>query len=105
QCREDPLKSLDNSISIIGTLEPSVDEGVDNSGYGVAIWDDIDPTLTSFDILITGLSNGYKVVEDAATGKKVTQRKTLQLKFARPGDQFNQNEREIKYLGHEWIYQ
>lgn len=114
QLREDPLQPLENSISAVGMIQPSVDEGVDLPISGVAIWEDVNPRLNSFDVLIEGLSNGFRelkdsqtneTVIDSATGKPKTQRKTLVLKFARPGDEFNQNEREIRYLGYEWIYQ
>jgi hypothetical protein len=114
QLREDPLQPLENSVSIVGMIKPSADEGVDESLYGVAIWEDVNPRLNSFDILIEGLSNGFKELKDSqtnepvldpATKKPKAQRKTLVLKFARPGDEFHLNEREIRYLGNEWIYQ
>jgi hypothetical protein len=114
QLREDPLKPLENSVSVVGMIKPSVEEGIDESIAGVAIWEDVNPRLNSFDVLVEGLSNGFKELKDAqtnepsidpATGKPKTQRKTLILKFARPGDEFNQNEREIRYLGNDWIYQ
>jgi hypothetical protein len=114
QQRQDPLQPLENSVSIAGMIKPSVEEGIDEPLFGVAIWEDVNPRLNSFDVLIEGLSNGFKelkdpqtneAVLDEATGKPKTQRKTLVLKFARPGDEFNQNEREIRYLGNEWIYQ
>ena len=131
QSREDPLRPLENSITIIRDLKPSTDEADDNSAYGVAIWDatplpappkgqartTLDPTFNGFKILIEGLSNSVqferdeqgkmqiKTIKDPVTAEEKVQRKTLFLKFARPGDEFNQNEREIRYLGHEWIYQ
>jgi len=116
QSREDPLQPLENSVTAIQTIEPSNEEGLDRekSIYGVAIWEDVNPRLNSFDILIEGLSNGFKELKDPATGESIkdpatgqvkAQRKTLILKFARPGDEFNQNEREIRYLGFDWIYQ
>lgn len=115
QSREDPLRPLGNSVTAtLNDLEASVDEGDQQPFYGVAIWKDVNPRLNSFDILIEGLSNGFKELKDPTTGEPVkdpvtgqtkAQRKTLQLKFARPGDEFNQNEREVRYIGHEWIYQ
>jgi hypothetical protein len=114
QSREDPLQPLENSVSVVGMIKPSVEEGVDETINAVAVWEDVNPRLNSFDILIEGLSNGFKELKDPqtnesvidpATNKPKAQRKTLVLKFARPGDEFNQNEREIRYLGSEWIYQ
>ena len=104
QTRENPLRPLENSVTMVGLLEPSIEEGIDKPKYGVAIWDGIDPSLNSFSILIVGFSNGYRKSEGPTTGQTAVQRKTLQLKFARPGDKFFQNEREIRYTGHEWIY-
>jgi hypothetical protein len=105
QARENPLQPLENSVSIMGNIEPS-DEGVDNSLYGVAVWDldAKDHTLNGFDVFIGGLSNSFKRIEDPVSGETEVRRKTLQLKFARPGDEFNQHEREIRYLGEEWTY-
>jgi hypothetical protein len=105
QDKENPLQPLENSVTVIGDLPPSTDEGVDHSVYGVAIWEAVDPKLNAFDILITGLSNGFKTLDDPAKEQKKVQRKTLVLRFARPGDEFYQNAREVRYLGQEWIYQ
>jgi hypothetical protein len=104
QAREDPLRPLDNSVTIVGEVEPSAEEGIDKSRYGVAIWEGIDPKIHSFSIYVLGLSNGFHTLDDAATGEPKVQRKALELKFGRPGDEFYQNEREIHYLGQEWIY-
>ena len=126
QSREDPLQPLENSVTAIGELEPSVEEGIDKALYAVAIWEDVNPRLKSFDILIEGLSNGFKELKDPTTGEPIkdpvtgqtkAQRKTLILKFARPGDEFlptegakfsdvkGVSEREVRYLGYDWIYQ
>jgi hypothetical protein len=70
---------------------------------GVAMWDDINPKSTFFSIYVYGLSDGWSAV-DGPDGKPIVRYKTLQLKFKRLGDQFNQASNQIRYLGHEWIY-
>ena len=66
---------------------------------------------------ITGLTNAYRWTDDASavtvdsplrTGRKF-QRKVLKLNFWRPGDEYYENEREIRYgvpgeVDYEWIY-
>jgi hypothetical protein len=71
--------------------------------WGVAMWEDVDPRIDFFSVYVRGLTNAYKwtVPPDAyksgdppGTGRKFTY-KTLQLNFWRPGDEIDQNEREI----------
>jgi len=104
QLREYPMQPLLNSVTITGPLEPSTDEGVDKSKYGVAIWEGVKPDFQRFSIFVVGLSNAYKKVTDPKTGKETVLRKTLRLKFYRPGDQYHLTEREIRYEGFEWVY-
>jgi hypothetical protein len=71
--------------------------------WGVAMWEDVDPRIDFFSVFVRGLTNAYKwtVPPDAykagdppGTGRKFIY-KTLQLNFWRPGDEIDQNEREI----------
>ncbi len=104
QLREYPMQPLLNSVTITGPLEPSSEEGVANSKYGVATWEGVKPDFQSFSIFVVGLSNAYKRMPDPKTGKEAVLRKTLQLKFLRPGDEYHLTEREIRYEGFEWVY-
>jgi hypothetical protein len=70
---------------------------------GVATWDDINPKSTQFSIYVYGLSDGWAVV-DGPDGKPIVRLKTLQLKFKRLGDEFNQHAGQVRYVGHDWIY-
>jgi hypothetical protein len=110
---EDPAGLLDikNSVTIAATPLP-VSKEFDDKGNriafpklttGVAMWDDINPKSTFFSIYVYRLSDGWSAV-DGPDGKPITRYKTLQLKFKRLGDEFNQNSNQIRYLGHEWIY-
>ena len=73
--------------------------------WGVAMWEDVDPQIDFFSVYVRGLTNAYQWTDPAGafqqgnppgTGRKFTH-KTLQLNFWRPGDELDQNEREIRY--------
>ncbi len=104
QATEDPLTPLNDSVTISGLLPPSREEGVEKAVYGVAMWLDVDPKTDAFSIYVRGLSNGFKIVEDPKSGKRIVLRKELELKFARPGDEFNPTSKEIRFLEAQWVY-
>ena len=60
----------------------------------------------SFEIFVTGLSNGYVKVEgDQKANDPEMLRKTLRLPFTKPGDIFNPDAKEIRISGSpSWIY-
>ena len=125
---EDRQKILDikNSVTISKNAIPFSEE-FDDKGErkawpkmvtGVAMWtlatpdevkdgkakpEDINPKFTNFSIYVYGLSDGWTKV-DGPDGKPIIRRKTLQLKFKRLGDEFNQNAGQIRFLGSEWLY-
>jgi len=77
---------------------------IERSLDGVATWRGIDPTVAKFKVFMSGLSNGYRKVE-GPEGKELIQRKTLVQEFWRPGDEFEQNEQEIRVVETpKWIY-
>jgi hypothetical protein len=50
-----------------------------------------------------GFSNGYQLID--VDGKKEVVRKTLMQKYWRPGDRFDEREKEIRQDGDpQWIY-
>jgi len=161
---------LINSVQAIGPVPPAVKTGTPNPPryYGVALFRNVDPEMDYFRIVLSGFSNGYKLVKgpvsyDDLTGfaqsgeLKVNDqvwngnlatdwraaaevgnlfapekpapvnagdsewfysvspdrgdqtsrvwRKTLVVHYWRPGDAFDQNEREIRRKGEpRWIY-
>ncbi len=115
QQREDPRRKLFNSADIGAQaikLSTKVD---DNSVWGVATWVGVDPRIDFFSIYVSGLTNAYRWTDGepaqgkaaAAAGDPVTaaidkaaserryKRKTLQMNFWRPGDEFVLNEDNI----------
>jgi hypothetical protein len=106
----EPAAKLHNTIEMMRDIPPSP-EGQDLSVWGVATWEDIDPTTDHFSVFIQGLTNAYRW-EDAKAGeppayvykpgdplgkgRKRTQ-KTLRLNFWRPSDRYDEHEEEIRF--------
>ena len=106
----EPAAKLHNTIEMMRDISPSP-EGQDLSVWGVATWEDIDPTTDHFSVYIQGLTNAfhwedakagdppayvYKPGEPLGTGRKRTQ-KTLRLNFWRPSDRYDEHENEIRF--------
>lgn len=104
QATEDPLTPLANSVTVCGLIPPTTDEGVEKAVYGVATWVGVDPETDAFSIFVRGLSNGFRVIDDEQTGQRIVLRKELELRFARPGDEFEPTSREIRFLEAQWVY-
>ncbi|GAB4131264.1 hypothetical protein [Thermopirellula anaerolimosa] len=85
--------------------------------WGVATWEDIDPSLDRFSIFVSGLSNAYRWQDPPGAYKagdpigqgRVFTRKCLQLNFWRPGDEFILKESQIRFgipgqVDYEWVF-
>ncbi|MEX2187281.1 MAG: hypothetical protein WD875_10820 [Pirellulales bacterium] len=117
QRREDSKRKLLNSVQMAQTTIPLSTDRVDRSVWGVVTWEDIDPRTDFLSVYVQGLTNAYKWEDTPAaiqpgsppaTGRKFLQR-TLKLNFWRPGDEFEENEREIHYgvpgeVDYEWVW-
>jgi hypothetical protein len=104
----EPASKLHDTIEMMRDI-PASPEGQDLSVWGVATWEDIDPSTDHFSVYIQGLTNAYRW-EDApqgtpgayaagaklGTGRKRTQ-KTLRLNFWRPSDKYHEHEEEIRF--------
>ncbi|QGJ70320.1 Hypothetical protein PBC10988_20150 [Planctomycetales bacterium 10988] len=101
QDREDANRPLKNTVEIAGRLPVSEAEG-DQGVWGVVTWQDVDPRTDYFSIFIQGLSNAYRW-EDTPNGRWFA-RKTLRLDFWRPGDEVDEDESEIRFLRHSWVF-
>jgi hypothetical protein len=118
---EDPTgyQDIKNSVTITSQPIPpskAADEAYPRAVTGVAIWDDVptDPKQkkisesSRFTIFVSGLSNGWVVVDPMAGAKDtgpVIRRKTLQLNFKRVGDRNLLDARDINFVAPaEWMY-
>ncbi len=115
--KEDPNRRLLNSVEISAKPILVSTDRVDNSVWGVATWESIDPRVDYFSISIQGLTNAYKWTDQPAEfnvgdppGKgRVLTLKTLVLNFWRPGDEFVEDQRVIRYgipgqVDYSWVY-
>ncbi len=115
--KEDPNRHLLNSVEISAKPVAVSTDRSDNSVWGVATWESIDPRVDYFSISIQGLTNAYKWTDQPAEfnvgdppGKgRVLTLKTLVLNFWRPGDEFVEDQRVIRYgipgqVDYSWVY-
>jgi hypothetical protein len=107
QRREDSARRFFNKVEMVREISPSP-EGRDVSVWGVATWEDIDPRTDRFNIYVQGLTNALRWTDHDGGGRTITY-KTLQLNFWRPGDEFFQDESEVRIGGPEeldytWTY-
>lgn len=117
QQREDPNRKLLNSIEMAAQPIPVSSERHDESAWGVATWEDIDPRVDFFSIFIQGLTNAYRWVDppggyhaggEPGQGRILTH-KTLVLNFWRPGDDVLEDERKVLFgipgkVDYTWVY-
>jgi hypothetical protein len=101
-------QALRNSVEAIGPLPPEtpMEAQADpaNVIHGVVTWRGIDPRTDEFTVFLSGFSNGYQIVK-GPDGQPLVLRKTLVQDFWRPGDEFDQSEREIRVRGPaRWEY-
>jgi len=117
QNREDKRRKLLDTVSISSRKIPLSKGRQDNSVWGVATWTDVDPKMDRFSIYIQGLTNAYRWRDRDKTVAPLLQskldltyqkgrpldtkrdffRKTLRLRFWRPGDRFYAHEEEIRF--------
>ena len=90
--------------------------------WGIVTWENVDPRTKWFSIYVEGLTNAYKWTDvpgeftrddfgkasQIGKGRRL-QRKILKLNFWRPGDEYNENEKQIRYgvpgrVDYEWVY-
>lgn len=115
--REDPNRPLLNSVEMTREIKPN------ETLWGVATWESVDPAIDSFDVYVDGLTNAYKWTDNPGQYKPGDQigvgrslvRKTLKLHFWRPGDEEKPSEddrdltKEFRLgqpgqVDYEWVY-
>jgi hypothetical protein len=103
--RETPGRELLHSAQMATEPIAVSTETEDNSVWGVAVWEDIDPEMDFLSIYVGGLTNAhvwadgpgdFRPGDPAGKGRRIAA-KTLQLNFWRPGDEFLQNASEIRF--------
>jgi hypothetical protein len=103
--REAHNRPLLNSAQMAAQLIPVSNDRADRSVWGYVTWEQVDPRIDFFSVYVGGLSNAYQWVDPAAARDpnsppaqdRQFARKTLQLNFWRPGDEFSRDESAIRY--------
>ena len=108
--REDPNRRF------LSTVEMCREIAVDETLWGIATWEDIDPRIVRFSVYVSGLTNAYRwrdlpgeqKQDEVGSGRRLY-RKTLRLNFWRPGDEYYEHEEEIRYgvpggVDYQWVY-
>lgn len=98
--------TFQNSVDAVATIPPAAEpKSPDERAIsGVAIFRNVDPKAKRYTVYLTGFSNGIRTIE-GPDGKPLVQHKTLVQKYWRPGDEFDQQEIEIRLDGEpQWIY-
>ena len=103
--REAGGRLLHNSVTISDEPIPVAAGSEDDGTWGVAMWEDVDPNIDFFSIYVGGLTNAYDwndppgaytAGDRPGKGRRFTQ-KMLQLNFWRPGDEYQEHEREVRF--------
>jgi len=93
--REQIRSPLHDSVEISTIDIPLATDRESPGVWGVAIWEDIDPTLDFLSVYVFGLTNAYELVKQ--DDQEIYRRKVLQLNFYRPGDTMNQQLDRIRF--------
>ena len=85
-----------DSVQFHRIMLPLSNEENENTFWGIATWEDIDPRVDYVSIFIQGLTNAFRFHE-LPDGKRKYLYKTLQLNFWRPGDALNESDDRIRF--------
>ena len=100
------VEAIEEASDPVRTIGPEADPNpLEKATYGVAVWRNVDPRTDYFTISMAGLTNAYRISSDAS-GNQIIETKVVQQRFARPGDEFLQDEQEFRVEGKPvWVYQ
>ena len=95
-----------NSVNIVGDI-PKItpyDAKSESTLYGMLMWRGVDPKADYFTVFLTGFNSAYRKIK-GPDGKDLIVRRVIQQQYWRPGDEFDQNEKEFRHRGEpKWIY-
>ncbi len=94
QLEEDAARQLLDSVEISRTELPLAKGKSDGAVWGVATWVNVDPRINYTSVRIRGLTNAYRMVNNA-DGTKSFRFRELQVNFYRPGDILRESQDRI----------
>jgi hypothetical protein len=93
--REQITAKLHDSIEITTVDIPRSSDEAAPGVWGVATWEDVDPTIDFLSIFVYGLTNAFQ--QDGEGADAPYTKKALQLNFYRPGDAIRQTEDRVRF--------
>lgn len=93
--REQITAPLYDSMEITTVDIPRSSDPAAPGVWGVATWEDVDPTIDFLSIYVYGLTNAFR--QDGEGDDAPYTKKALQLNFYRPGDAVNQTADTIRF--------
>lgn len=96
QAVEDPDTRLLDTVEMMRTQLPVTKSANGAGAWGVAIWENVNPSIDYVSIDVHGITNAFRITR-GAEGEIGFKRKTLQLNFWRPGDIVMQHDDRVRY--------
>jgi hypothetical protein len=96
QLLEDPDVHLHDAVQMMNEPLPVSKGETGGERWGVAIWSGVDPRVDYVSVMVSGLTNAYRLSR-AENGEFQFRRKILQLNFWRPGDAVEQDRDDVHY--------
>ena len=93
---EDSRQRLLDTVEMMRTQLPVTKSANGAGAWGVAIWENVDPSIDHVSVDVNGVTNAFRLDRDTE-GNITFRRKTLQLNFWRPGDGIAQHDDRIRY--------
>ncbi len=96
QSVEDPNQKLHHKGELGSAQLPLAESNSDPGIWGVAIFENIDPSIDYVSVYVRGLTNAYRI-QHTPDGKTDFIYKTLQLNFWRAGDEVGEIRDDVEY--------
>lgn len=96
QSVEDPNQKLHHKGELETIKLPLAESDTDPGVWGVAIFENVDPSIDFVSVNVRGLTNAYRI-QESADGEVDFVYKTLQLNFWRAGDEVGEIRDDVEY--------
>ncbi len=114
--RQYRLNELKSSVEMLGRPAeegqerlPNLKEGLEQAQQGIFVFPAVDERINSFKIFVTGLSGEFIVqevpsVKEGEDPQMVVLRKTMELRYAVPGDETRNDTVTVQPQGKRWMW-
>ncbi len=88
-----------DKAAVTKAAEAADQEALQNAVYGVAVWRNVDARADFLSVVMSGFSNAYRIT--GSGDSRVVEEKVIVQKFERPGDEYEQDEKEFRFVSEE----